>query len=145
MAEEAGRAMSESALLAEAEIKALTKRRTGRLFSGWGERVTGTGFASVGVISNKVSYAEDVEEGTGPHDIVAHGQALMIPVAKGGGFGGGKLSGGARSGQQVAFFKRVRHPGSQGQHMAAQGLANARPGILRIFELAMQRVLAAIR
>ena len=145
MAAENERAMNEAALLAEAEIKNLTPRKTGRLFSGWGAHVTGSGFEEVGIIDNNVSYGPFVEDDTGPHDIVAHGNALMIPVAKSGGFGGGRLSGAARSGQQVAFYAQVRHPGTRGKHMAAEGLKNAEPGILRIFQLAMQRVLDTVK
>ena len=138
-------AMGQATALAEAEIKALTPRKTGRLFSGWGTETRGAGFEMVGIVGNEVSYARFVEESTNAHDIVAHGNALMIPVAAGGGFGGGRLSGKARAGQQVAFFKRVRHPGTQGKHMAAQGLENAKQGILRIFELAMERALSTVK
>lgn len=134
-------AMRQAALAAESEIKALTPRKTGRLFSAWATHVTGTGLNSVGVIDDDVSYAPFVEEGTAPHVIEARGNALMLPVNKGGGFGGGRLSGAARSGQQVAFFKRVQHPGTQGKHMAEQGLRNATSQITRIFEMAVQRVL----
>jgi hypothetical protein len=135
------RAMQQATLLVEAEIKDLTPRKTGRLFSGWSGHVAGTGFESVGIVDNNVSYGPFVEEDVRPHDIVANGNALMIPMT-GAGFGGGKLSGGARAGQQVAFFKRVRHPGSRGKHMARQGLENATPGILQLFQMAMQRVLS---
>lgn len=145
MVAENEKAMGEAAFLAEAEIKNLTPRKTRRLFSGWGAHVNGFGMNTVAVVGNSVSYGPFVEEDTNAHDIVAHGNALMIPVAGGGGFGGGKLSGGARAGQQVAFFKKVRHPGTKGQHMAARGLENAKAGILEIFNLAIQRVLATIK
>ena len=96
-------------------------------------------------MGNNVNYAPFVEEDTSPHDIVANGNALMIPVAGGGGFGGGKLSGAPRAGQQVAFFKKVRHPGTKGQHMAARGLENARTQIIEAFRVAIEFALGSNR
>lgn len=138
MAAENEKAMVTATHIAEAEIKARTPRKTGRLFSAWTPQTTGTGFTTVGVVGDAVSYAPYVEEDTQPHDITAHGKALMIPVG-GAGFGGGRLSGSARAGQQVAFFRTVRHPGTKGKHMAKEGLAAARPAIVEAFNLAAQR------
>ena len=141
---ETGQAMREAVAIAEDEIKSRTPRKTGRLFAAWHPSVVSMGGQWVGHVGDNVSYAATVEQGSRPHDIVAHGNALMIPVS-GSGFGGGKLSGGARAGQQVAFFKRVRHPGSKGVHMAAEGLAAAKPAITAVFMKAINRVLATIK
>jgi hypothetical protein len=134
--------MAQAAFVAEGEIKALTPRKTGRLFAAWTSRVEGVGMDTVGIVSDDVVYAPFVEEGTAPHDITATGRALTIPLAKGGGFGGGRLSGAPRAGQDVGFFARVHHPGTKGAHMAEQGLERAQPGIIRAFELAIQRALS---
>lgn len=138
MAAENEKAMVIAEHIAEAEIKSLTPRRTGRLFSAWQTATRGAGFTAVGIVADSVSYAPYVEAGVGPHDIVARGNALMIPVGESG-FGGGTLSGGARSGQQVAFYKKVRHPGFAGRHMAAKGLEIARPAIVAEFKAAAER------
>ena len=138
MAVENQKAMVLATHVAEAEIKALTPRRTGRLQSAWTPTTLGVGFATVGIVGDVVSYAPFVEEGTGAHDITAHGNALMIPVGSSG-FGGGALSGRARAGQQVAFFKKVHHPGTRGRHMASRGLEAARPAIVALFSAAAQR------
>lgn len=138
-------AMGESIAVAEAEIKSRTPRKTGRLFSAWTPHVDIVGGEVVGVLADDVEYAPFVEVGTGPHEIEARGRALMIPVASGGGFGGGRLSGAPRSGQQVSFFKRVHHPGSKGVHMAEEGLEAARAGITQAFLNAINRVLATIK
>ena len=138
-------AMQRAVLIAEAEIKARTPRKTGRLFSAWKPEVVSMGGQIVGHLGDPVSYAGFVEEGTRAHDIVAHGNALMIPVAKGGGFGGGRLPGAPRMGQQVAFFKRVHVRGSTGRHMAAEGLSAAKAAITREFLNAANRVLATIK
>src|SRR5690242_14991353 len=106
MAAENQKAMVLATHVAEAEIKALTPRKTGRLQASWVPETLGVGFATIGIVGDVVGYAAAVEEGSPPHEIVAHGGALMIPIASEGGFGGGKLSGAARSGQQVAFFKK---------------------------------------
>lgn len=141
---ETGKAMGEALAIAESEIKARTPRKTGRLFSAWQPRMAEVGGQWVGHLGDNVSYAAVVEGGSRPHDIVAHGNALMIPVS-GSGFGGGRLSGGARAGQQVAFFRRVRHPGTKGAHMASEGLQAAKPGISTVFTNAINRVLATIK
>lgn len=140
MAAENQKAMVIATHIAEAEIKALTPRKTGRLQSAWTPATLGVGFATVGVVGDVVSYAPFVEDDTAPHDITAHGTALMIPVGSSG-FGGGTLSGRARAGQQVAFFKRVRHPGSKGKHMASRGLEAARPEIIAAFSAAADRAI----
>lgn len=140
MAAENQKAMVVATHIAEAEIKALTPRRTGRLQSAWTPDTTGVGFATIGIVGDPVGYAPFVEEDTEAHDITAHGTALMIPVGSSG-FGGGTLSGRARSGQQVAFFKSVRHPGTKGKHMASRGLEAARPAIVATFSAAADRAI----
>lgn len=142
MAAENQKAMESATRVAEAEIKALTPRRTGRLQSAWAPDTIGTGFATIGIVGDPVGYAPYVEEDTAAHDITAHGNALMIPVG-GSGFGGGTLSGRARAGQQVAFFKSVRHPGSRGKHMARRGLDAATPAIVALFSQAADRAIKA--
>jgi hypothetical protein len=143
MALENEKAMVVSTHLAEAEIKALTPRKTGRLFAAWVPDTIGSGLSVVGVVGDQVDYAPYVEEDTQPHDIYAHGGALMVPVAGGGGFGGGRLSGSARAGQQVAFFGRVHHPGTKGKHMAKRGLEAAKPAIVATFLAATDRAIKA--
>jgi hypothetical protein len=135
MALETDRAMHEAVLVVEGEVKALTPRKTGRLFSDWGTQTRGFGFEVVGLVANHVSYAPFVEFGTRPHEIVAHGDALVIPT------GGRALTGRALKGQPFIFRKKVRHPGTTGQHMAAKGLAVARGTVLDIFRRAAQRAL----
>jgi hypothetical protein len=138
---EVEKGMVEATLLVEGEVKALTPRRTGRLFSGWESRVEGVGGEVTGIVANRVSYAGYIEEGTKPHEIVAHGRALMIPMTKEGGFGGARLSGLPRVGQQVAFFKRVHHPGFGGRHMARIAVDTALPAVKEIFARAAQRAI----
>jgi hypothetical protein len=135
MALETDRAMHEAVLVVEGEVKGLTPRKTGRLFSDWGSHTTGLGFQVVGLVSNHVSYAPFVEFGTRPHEIVAHGDALVIPM------GGRTLAGNATKGSPVMFRKKVRHPGTTGAHMATRGLTAARGTVLDIFRRAAQRAL----
>jgi hypothetical protein len=125
---ETEKALVISTALVEAEVKALTPRRTGRLFSAWESRVAGY----TGRVSNNVSYAGYIEAGTGPHDIVAHGRALVIPV------GARTLSGRAKAGAPVMFRKRVRHPGFAGRHMARLGLDAALPAVKQVFRDAVK-------
>lgn len=133
-------------LAAEAEIKQVTPVKTGRLRSSIHSVVEETGEGAVGHISTAVNYAPAVELGAAAHDIAAtRAMALMIPIASTGGFGGGRLSGSPRSGQQVAFFRRVHHPGSKGRHFMRDGLESARPAIRSIFSAAAQRVLATVK
>lgn len=138
---EGEKAMVVSSHLVEAEVKALTPRRTGRLFSAWRVQTRGLGFEATGVISNNVGYAGYVESGTDAHEIVARGRALVIPITRDGRFGGGTLSGRPRAGQQFALFKRVRHPGSQGRHMAELGLAAAKPLVFAEFRRSIKRAI----
>jgi hypothetical protein len=107
------KALRVSTFIVEAEVKALTPRKTGRLFSGWETSMRGP---TVGVVGNRVSYARYVEEGTGPHDIWAKpGSALFWPGAQ-------------------HPVKRVRHPGFVGRFMARIGLSVATPAIIEEFK-----------
>lgn len=118
---EVEKAMVLSTFVAEAEVKALTPRKTGRLFAAWSARVRGTGFETVGVVANRVSYAPFIEEGTGPHDIFAKpGSALMWRGA-------------------AHPVTHVRHPGFAGRHMAKLGAAIARPKIIELFRRAAEQ------
>jgi hypothetical protein len=153
MAAENEIAMRESTLHVEGEIKSLTPRKTGRLFSAWGSQVTGFGFDTVGLVGNTVSYGPFVEENTSAHDIVANGNALMIPINplagsagySGSIFGGAKLAGGLRAHQQFILRKRVRHPGTTGKHMMREGARNAAPGVRSLFTQAMKRALSVVK
>jgi hypothetical protein len=118
---EAERALRTSLLLVEAEVKSLTPRKTGRLFSGWETSMRGT---TVGIVANRVSYARYIEEGTGPHEIVAKGNALRFTV-----------------GGQTIFRKRVQHPGFSGRHMARLGLSIATPKIVAVFREAIKQAI----
>lgn len=118
---EATRALIQSTFLVEAEVKALTPRKTGRLFAGWETSMRG---ATVGIVANRVRYARYIEEGTGPHEIVAKGNALKFTV-------GGK----------TIFRKRVQHPGFTGRHMASLGLKAAVPKIKDVFRDAIKQAI----
>lgn len=128
---EATKAMEVSTFIVEAEVKALTPRKTGRLFSGWQSRVSIAG-GLTGIIANRVSYAGYVEDGTQPHDIEAHGAALKIPLGR------RTLTGAAAAGEPFMFRKRVHHPGTHGAHMGRRGLALAKPHIHAEFRRAMK-------
>lgn len=147
-------AMNASVHLVEGAIKARTPRRTGRLFSSIQSATRDVGGEILGIVSTPVSYAEMVESGTRPHEIAAvNAMALMLPIggwagsAGGAGrsvFGGARLSGAPRVGQQVAFFRRVHHPGTKGQHMFEDGLMASEPSIQGIFQRAAQRVVEQV-
>jgi hypothetical protein len=115
------RALVTSTFIVEADVKALTPRKTGRLFSGWESSMRGT---NVGVVANRVSYAGYVERGTAPHEIVAKGNALRFTVAG-----------------QTIFRKRVQHPGFAGRFMAKLGAEAAKPKILEEFKRAIKRAI----
>ena len=141
--------MRNSTLLVEAEAKRRVRRRSGRLFSSITSEVEGDGAELLGRVSTDVSYAPFVENPTRAHDIVAHGRALMIPISPGAGgggpiFGGGKLSGGPRAGQQVAFFARVHHPGTPGFPFLKPALEDNVGTIGSIFKREMDAVLEAV-
>ena len=139
------KAMSLSTHLVEYDAKARVRRKTGRLFASITSDVSGAGVELTGSVGTNISYGADVEEGTHAHDISpVAASALMIPVASMGGFGGGRLSGAARSGQQVAFFSHVRHPGSAPHPYLVPALEDNRIPIQAIFTAAAQKVLAGI-
>lgn len=138
-------AMQTSVHLVEADAKARVPRKTGRLFSSIQSQVSGTGVTLTGTVGTDVGYGPDVEEGTRAHDIAPlSATALMVPVAAMGGFGGGRLSGSARAGQQVAFFARVHHPGSAPHPYLVPALEDNRIPIQVIFTKAADTVLAGI-
>lgn len=143
---ETEKAMKAAVLLVEAEAKSRVPRKTGRLFSSIQSGVTATAGELIGEIGTGVSYAPFIEEGTRAHDIApvtAH--ALMIPVGSSGGFGGGRLSGAPHKGQQVAFFKKVRHPGTSAKPYLKPALEENKAAIQGLFTAAAQRVLGAIK
>lgn len=121
---EAAKAMEISTFIVEAEVKALTPRKTGRLFSSWGSNVR-LAPGLTGIVSTNVSYAPYVEEGTGPHDIWAKpGSALFWPGA-------------------LHPVKRVYNPGFVGRHMARLAAAIARPAIFGEFRRAIKHAVDA--
>lgn len=142
------KAMRTSTFLVESEAKARVHRRTGRLFSSISSEVTSEGDSLQGRVYTDVEYAPDVEHGTAAHDIVAHGRALMLPIgpmAGSGGsiFGGAKLSGSPRAGQQVAFFTRVHHPGTKAMPFMKPALEENVARIGDIFTVALTGALEA--
>ncbi len=138
-------AMEASVHLVEADAKARVPRKTGRLAGSIQTEVTGTGMSLVGTVGTDVTYGSAVEDGTRAHDIAPmSASALMVPVAPTGGFGGGRLSGHARAGQQVAFFAHVRHPGSIAKPFLGPALEDNRAPIQAIFTAAADRVLKQI-
>jgi len=137
MAAENQRAMVLATHVAEAEIKALTPRKTGRLFSAWTPDTQGVGFATIGVVGDAVSYAPAVEEGSAAHDISALGTALKIPAR------GSMATVQATGNVDFVFFKKVHHPGTKGQHMASRGLEAARPEIVALFSRAATQAIQA--
>jgi hypothetical protein len=114
---ELAKAMVLSTFLVEGEVKSLTPRKTGRLFSAWQSSVHGY----TGRVSNNVSYAGYVERGTAPHDIVARGDALRFTI-----------------GGVTYFRKKVRHPGFAGRHMAQLAGTNSKPAVIEIFRNAIR-------
>lgn len=137
--------METSAKLVESGAKARVPHKTGRLRASIGSDVTGIGSSIQGHVWADADYAQAVEDGTRPHDIApVSAMALMVPVAPMGGFGGGRLSGAPRSGQGVAFFARVRHPGTRPYPYLVPALEDARPFVQAIFTKAADAVLAKI-
>jgi HK97 gp10 family phage protein len=141
------KAITQATFAVEAAAKNEAPVRTGRLRSSIHSDVHETATGAEGRVGTTVSYATTVELGTkSEYPITAHKTALMIPISSSAGvFGGGKLSGGARSGQQVAFFHRVKHPKTEGRFFMRHALEETRPLIQGIFTAAAQRVLATIK
>ena len=138
-------AMQASVHLVEADAKARVPRRTGHLQASIQSQVNGLGPTLMGTVGTDVIYGPYVEEGAKAHDIApVTASALMVPVAPMGGFGGGRLSGAARAGQQVAFFASVHHPGSSAHPYLVPALEDNRAPIQAIFTGAAQRVLGQI-
>lgn len=152
MNESAAKSMKAATLLVEAEAKARVPRRTGRLFSSINSEVTGSGGDLIGRVWTDVEYARDVEEGTKPHPIVAHGKALMLPISPMAGaagytgsiFGGAKLTGSPRAGQQVVFFKSVHHPGTRARPFMKPALEENTRRIDAIFQAGIDALLEAV-
>jgi len=144
--------LGESSLIVEAAAKARVPRRTGRLFSSIESEAAMTETEGIARVFTNVKYAAMVELGTRPHEIAAvNAKALMIPVlgarkavASGSPFGGARLSGAPRAGQQVAFFRRVHHPGTRGIHFMRDALAASIPAIEAAFRKAAEIALALI-
>jgi hypothetical protein len=114
---EAERALLVSTFIVEGEVKALTPRKTGRLFAAWESSLRSP---TVGMVANNVDYARFVEEGAGPHDIWAKpGSALFWPGAR-------------------HPVKHVFHPGFVGRRMAALGLRAAIPAVVEEFKRALR-------
>lgn len=110
--------MRKLGLLAVAEQKKLAPRRTGNLARSIGlASVTATVAETVAT----ANYAAFVELGTKPHTIVPkNAKALRFAVG-----GNATLSGRPRTGGQVIFAKRVRHPGSKAKPFMVPGAKNA--------------------
>ncbi len=139
-------AMKSATLYVEAEAKARVPRRTGRLQSSITSDVTEDATELVGSVSTDVDYAAAVESGSQPHEIAAiNASALMVPVASIGGFGGGRLSGAARAGQQVAFFRRVRHPGNRAEPFLGPALTDNTSTVQDFFTAAANKVLGLVK
>lgn len=116
----------DSVLYVEGEVKLRTPMRTGRLRSAWLHETTSSIGGTVGRVHNEVQYGPDVEYGTVAHDIVPSNKKALY--WKG-------------AGHPV---RRVRHPGTRGVHMAAEGLQASRSAILTIFTNAMSRAMAVV-
>lgn len=147
-----GAALRKSALIVEAAAKARVPRRTGRLFSSITSETALAEAGGIARVYTDVKYAAMVELGTRPHDIAAvRGKALMIPVrgasaaaAGGSPFGGARLSGAPRAGQQVAFFRRVHHPGTRGVHFMRDALMGSLAAIEAAFQASADAVVAML-
>lgn len=102
-------------LAAVAEQKKLVPRRTGNLGRSIGlATVTDTTADTVA----GANYAAAVESGTRPHVIVPRRRKALRFAASP---GGARLSGTPRSGSDVIFAKRVRHPGTRPQPFMLPG------------------------
>jgi HK97 gp10 family phage protein len=140
------KATTQATFAVEAAAKNEAPVRTGRLRSSIHSDVRETASGAEGRIGTTVSYATTVELGSSAHDITpTRALALMIPMTSTGGFGGGRLSGSPRSGQQVAFFARVRHPGTKATNFMRHALEGSRPVIQGLFSDAAERVLVTIK
>lgn len=105
-------------LAAVAEAKRLVPRKTGHLGRSI---VPGDIDRDSAIVKATANYAAHVEFGTRPHVILPrHARALAWPTG-----GGRRLSGRARRGAQMAFAKRVRHPGTRPQPYLVPGAVAA--------------------
>ena len=125
-------AMRRSVLLVEADVKALTPRRTGRLFASIGSSVR-PGFGNLrGTVGTAVKYAPWVENGRGP--IVAkHVTASGKP---------GFLKFRGRGGR--VYFRHRVGP-AVGKQMFRRGLSTAMPGIRLFFAEAARKAADSIK
>ena len=105
-----------------------TPVKTGRLRSAWELHMIHLPGLSMALISNSVSYAAYVEEGTAPHIIrprnrmALHWSSRFI----------GPLQRGSRQSRTVGHFARVvHHPGTRGRHMVSSTVSREFPGIVR--------------
>lgn len=118
-------AMQKSVLLVEADVKALTPRVTGRLFSSIGHAVDPTVGKLRGSVGTAVNYAPYVEEGRGP--IVAKAKALRFR---------------GRDGKII--YRRAVGP-ALGRHMFRVGLQTAMPAVRQFFVDAVKKVADAAK
>lgn len=110
--------MRDLALHAVAEQKRLVPRKTGNLGRSIGiGRVTTTSAETIAT----ADYAAFVEFGTKAHTIVPRRRKALRFAAG----GSATLSGRPRSGGQVVFAKRVRHPGTRAQPYMVPGAKRA--------------------
>lgn len=98
------------------QIKIETPRKTGNL--GRNNSILSVSDTEVRY-GNRANYAAPVHEGSRPHDIVPkRAKALRFAASP----GGARLTGTPRSGSQVVFAKRVRHPGNKANPWMARGI-----------------------
>ena len=110
--------MRNLALTAIREQKKLVPRRTGNLGRSIGIGTVTDRLAETIATAN---YAVFVELGTRPHDIVPRTKKVLR-FAIG---GNATLSGRPRTGGQVVFARRVRHPGTKAQPFMVPGAKEA--------------------
>jgi HK97 gp10 family phage protein len=134
---ESRRGIEESTALVEATAKALAPKRTHHLEQSIASKVEGRGLSLTGRVYTDAPYAAYVEEGTRAHEIVAHGQALAIPV--GAWSGAGSQGQTPRSGD-VNFFRRVHHPGSKAEPFMQPALDKNKGRIEGLMKAAEDRV-----
>jgi HK97 gp10 family phage protein len=140
------KATSLATLTVEAAAKNDAPVKTGRLRSSIHSDVRETATGTEGHVGTSVTYASVVEFGSAAHDITpVSSRALTVPLTSSGGFGGGRLSGSPRSGQSVAFYARVHHPGTKGAYFMRRALEESKGAIQAIYMGALQRVALTIK
>jgi hypothetical protein len=109
------------ALSAVREQKLLVPRKTGNL--GRSIRLGAVTPKRAETVAT-AHYAAYVERGTRPHIITPKNKKVLRWAAN----GSGRLTGAARTGGQVRFAKRVRHPGTKAQPFMLPGAKKAVEG-----------------